>query len=507
MKNLKYWLGLAFTSWASHAFAQTEIDALRYSQLQFGGGARTLGIGGANTALGADVGNLSSNPAGLGLFQRSEVSVTPGFGVANTSSALQGGSGSNTDSRNSLHIGNVSLIFTNRRPDSDNTSDWRAGSFGVGVTRINDFNQNFNYSGTVGEQQSFFQRLREPRISNQEIDKQYRDNAYVDLDALAYGAYLTNLENNDGVSTVSRNGPITQRESTLSSGSQSQYDFAYGASYRDKFYLGGGIGIVSTRYDMTRDFYETTADLNAYQRDYLQTRGTGINARIGAIYRATDRVRIGASVQTPTWFRLTDTYSSQVTGTFTPPRGIEDANGNIIETIAGGNAGTGSQQFSYNLTTPFRANGGVAVLLGKYGFLTGDVEYVDYSQPRFRDNATANGTTAGYDYSGTNQYISDIYRSTVNLRFGAEARYDIFRFRLGYARYGDPYRANDFDRTQNYYTVGLGMRQNSFFLDVAGVYRTANDYYSPYLLDAGDQPVVSIEANRFTTSLTIGTTF
>ncbi|MBC6612974.1 hypothetical protein H8B15_18780 [Hymenobacter sp. BT507] len=503
---MKYWLGLALMGWASHAFAQSELDALRYSQLQFGGGARTLGIGGANVALGADAGNLSSNPAGLGLFQRSEVSFTPGFGVGNTNSSLQG-SGSLTDSRNSLHIGNVGLIFTNRRPDSDNTSDWRAGSFGIGVTRINDFNQNSVYSGTVGEQQSLFQRLREPRLTNQEIDDQYADNAYVDLDALAYGAYLNNLDGGNQVSTISRNGPITQRESTLNTGSQSQYDFAYGASYRDKLYIGGAIGVVGARYEMTRDFYETTSDVDVHLRDYLQTRGTGFNARIGAIYRATDNVRLGASVQTPTWYRLTDTYSTQLSSTFTPPRYIRNDAGQIIQTINGGDAQTGSQQFSYNLTTPFRANGGIAVLLGKYGFLTGDVEYVDYSQPRFRDNATANGTTAGYDYSSTNQYISDLYRSTVNLRFGGEARYEAFRFRLGYARYGDPYRANDFDRTQTYYTVGLGLRQQNFFLDVAGVYKSANTYYSPYVLNAGDQPVVSIDANRFTTSLTIGTTF
>jgi len=41
-------------------------DALLYSRLGPSGTARTLGIGGANVALGADFGNLTSNPAGLG---------------------------------------------------------------------------------------------------------------------------------------------------------------------------------------------------------------------------------------------------------------------------------------------------------------------------------------------------------------------------------------------------------------------------------------------------------
>ena len=76
------WLGLPLALGASRAFAQDEADALRYSRLQFGGSARTLGIGGANVALGADYGSVSSNPAGLGLYQKSEIQITPGFGVS-----------------------------------------------------------------------------------------------------------------------------------------------------------------------------------------------------------------------------------------------------------------------------------------------------------------------------------------------------------------------------------------------------------------------------------------
>lgn len=43
-------------------------DALLYMRQNPSGTARTLGLGGASSSLGADFGNLTSNPAGLGFF-------------------------------------------------------------------------------------------------------------------------------------------------------------------------------------------------------------------------------------------------------------------------------------------------------------------------------------------------------------------------------------------------------------------------------------------------------
>ncbi|MFM7153047.1 MAG: hypothetical protein ACKOZV_02835, partial [Bacteroidota bacterium] len=48
---------------ASPAFSQTAADVLRYSYLQPGGTARSLGASNAFGALGAEFGALSMNPA------------------------------------------------------------------------------------------------------------------------------------------------------------------------------------------------------------------------------------------------------------------------------------------------------------------------------------------------------------------------------------------------------------------------------------------------------------
>ncbi|QNH62129.1 OmpP1/FadL family transporter [Hymenobacter sediminicola] len=514
MKNLKYWLAVAFVGQASYGFAQYEVDALRFSQNQPSGTARTLGIGGANSAVGADLSSLVTNPAGLGLYQRSEFSFTPGLGLGSTESKAFGTT--TTDSRNSLHVASLGAAFVNRRPDSDG-SEWRNGTFALGLNRINDYNQRFRYRGTPALNQDILQRLADPVNSVADVVAQDNSQSYYSLDGLAYGAFLTdrftNRQGQDslGLSTpFTTTGALQQDETVLTTGSQTQFDFGYGASYRDRLYLGGAIGIVSTRYNSTSVITASEATPDASTafnslnyRDVLETRGSGINLRVGAIYRVNDAVRVGASIQTPTWMRLSESYSSSLSANFDRPLVVDG------QSYSSRTASSDPSEFNYVLTTPFKATGGVAVVIGKYGFLSGDVEYLNYSQARL-SNDTNNDLVGGtdYDFSASNDAVRSLYRSAVNVRVGGELRFDIFRVRAGYARYGDAYKQNDFDRTQNYFTGGVGLRQKNFFLDAAAVYGTSKRFYSPYTLsEAGAAPVVSIDDNKYTTTVTAGFLF
>ncbi|MBD2723068.1 OmpP1/FadL family transporter [Hymenobacter armeniacus] len=537
MKKRIYWLSLALVAGqAGHAFAQGATDALRYSRLQFGGPARTQGIGGANVAVGADFGNLTSNPAGLGLFQKSEVHLSPGLGLGESTARMEGNSAAaQNDTKNSFHIGSAGVVLANRRPDDDQSTNWRGGAFALGFTRLADFNTSFRYGGTLndrtignlaltGDDQSYLASLRrtvgfdgygQENIDN--LRSQAADGEYYSLNALAYGAYLSRIVKDPrtgkdiGIASTTRSGPIQQAETSYAKGSASQFDLGYGASYRDRLYLGIGVGLVSSNYTSVKTFTERESDPNTHLSEYtlreeLKTSGTGINARIGAIYRATDALRIGASIQTPTFTWLTDDYNAVFTTTFT-------AQGNdvVATSLPTGPVGVKSLDqtfapYAYTLTTPFRANGGLAYTVGKHGFVSGDVEYVGYGQARLHNNANdANGSD--YPFTAENSDIQALYKNTVNLRFGAEGRFDIFRVRLGYARYGDPYKADtNNERAQNFYTGGFGLRQNNFFLDLAGVYTTFNQDYTAYDL-GGLEPLVKINQSRFTTSVTAGLTF
>ena len=507
---------------AGRAFAQDEADALRYSRLQFGGSARTLGIGGANVALGADYGSVSSNPAGLGLYQKSEIQLTPGFGVSSGDGLLinPGSGGTATQLSQSTNNFNLSggAVFSGRRNRQNAESDWKGGAFAIGFTRVADFNVGSNYQAGLSDGRSLFQRLREPRTplvgsGNGSLVAQSQ-NSYYNLDGIAFGAYLTDTtsrrvggQRQYSLLTQNRNGLIGQGERITNTGSMSQFDLAYGGSYRDKLYIGLGLGIVSSNFRQRRDLTETESDpstpLNNYTlRDEVQTDGTGFNARLGLIYRFSDAVRIGGSVQTPTWMRLTDTYSSGIIANFDATPGFAASQTE---------ATTGTNQYAYKITTPFRANGGVAVTIGKYGFVTGDVEYVGYQQARLNNDPN---NTLGDDasFASTNAYIAQNFDKAVNLRFGAEGRIDIFRVRVGFAHYGSPYNkatvnTNYTDLAQNYYTAGLGVRTGSFFVDLAGVYTRYNTYYSPYLLENYTEPVIQVKNSRFTANLTAGLSF
>jgi hypothetical protein len=519
--------GIIGFSPAAHAQGSYAEDALLYSRQNPAGTARVLGLGGASVSLGGDFSNLTSNPAGLGFFTKSEFTLTPGvgFGTGNSTpvgnAAATGSLTTMNQTANSFHLANVGLVFASRRADNDNSSDWRGGSFALGFTRLADFNQGFSYQNQTDDNHSFFQFLREPggytnytdpnyQAAVQRTAKQYSSNDYYNLDGLAAAGSLSNtitIKNPSSpsnpyyqIQTPGRTGPITQREQVTSKGSLSQFDLGYGGNYRDKLYIGLGVGVVSLNNTRTSNYSESSnggEDFN-YQ-DYLKTTGTGVNGRLGLIYRVADAVRLGASVQTPTYIRLSTEASTTLTSQYTP-----NGQSNVFST-------TSQPAYEYSVTLPMRANGGLTVLLAKYGFLTGDIEYVNYAGSRF---STIDGSTDS-DLSDNNALISTGYRNVVNFRVGAEGRFDIFRARLGYARNASPYAGtSSFNRDQNYYTAGLGIRSKGYFVDLAGVYMRYEDRYAPYALangpnsvTGGVSPLIANTYNRVTVSLTGGLLF
>src|SRR5690349_11710656 len=79
MKVRFYLLTIAGLAVGGTSFAQYTNDALRFSQTQPGSTSRFKAVGNAGTAVGGDLSSLSGNPAGLGLFTKSELSLSPGF--------------------------------------------------------------------------------------------------------------------------------------------------------------------------------------------------------------------------------------------------------------------------------------------------------------------------------------------------------------------------------------------------------------------------------------------
>ncbi|KAA3440705.1 OmpP1/FadL family transporter [Rufibacter hautae] len=464
MKQYSFLLAcLALLGSAGKSFAQNEVDALRYSRTEFGGTARSMGLGGANVALGGDAGSFSTNPAGLGLFRRSEITVSAGVNVNEVNSTVYGSQA--TNSRNNLNIPGFSAVFSTRKAD-DEEGDWRSSSFGIGFTRQNNFNQRSFYRATAPEDNLKFGEYAAQRANAFGLNTN-------SLQELAFETYLIN-EDDQGFYFPNMAATNAFQETIQTTGSQNQWDFAYGASFRDKFFVGASLGLTTLRFKQTRTYSEEgpASDITDLSlRDDLTTEGSGLSLRVGAIYRPSDALRLGFSVQTPTWYTLTDRYNTNLTVNFNQAPETGASLNQYFSTDPG--------EYEYSLTTPFKASGGAAFFIGKNGFITADVEYVDYSNSRLDSDDS---------FQNENQTIKNVYNKALNYRLGAEARFNIFRVRAGYALYGDPFKDSDVDQARSYYTGGFGIRQNNFFIDGALVFSKYNSVYSPYTnLEAGDQ--------------------
>ena len=79
--------GAVFSSHAQFGYYN---EALRFSRNQSFGTARIMGLGGAQVALGGDIGVVAVNPAGLGFFNRSTLTISPAFDFHNSNSEFFG---------------------------------------------------------------------------------------------------------------------------------------------------------------------------------------------------------------------------------------------------------------------------------------------------------------------------------------------------------------------------------------------------------------------------------
>ena len=130
----KLYLFSIFTLFFSTLWAQSESDVVRYSVTPNSGSARVSAMGGAFGALGGDISNTGNNPAGIGVFRKSEISFTPFLNIANTKS------NGVSIGKTSFQLGSLGTVTSFYLPNSN----WRGYSFGVNYTNLNNFHRKTN---------------------------------------------------------------------------------------------------------------------------------------------------------------------------------------------------------------------------------------------------------------------------------------------------------------------------------------------------------------------------
>jgi hypothetical protein len=501
LKNIILLTGMLLP--VSTVFAQYAEDALRFSQTEQGATARFRGMGSAQIALGGDISALNSNPAGIGLFTRSEFSFTPQH--SNNSLNAQYFGSSSTSNSGKAGISQLGAAFykpMRKYKSDDEKTGWLSTNFAISYNRTNNFNTTLEYTGSnnvnsftdyAADQANEYLIKGDPANTNNK-------NALPagTLGRMAYDNFLIDYNPGGYFSTTAVNpGSNVQKNQVFNGGSQSEFNFGIATNYSNKLYLGGSVSIASINFSSDREFTENgkartyvgqePAFINAsYSLDfnsYQETKGSGYNAKFGAIYRASPNFRLGASFISPTWYILSDEYTEGLDTRYTP------ANGSYIAPY------TNDKQTypnDYNLRTPYRANLGAAAILNKIGLISADVEFVDYTSMKFTSENEM-------DDINMRKTIRDRFNSALNLRLGLEAKVTpSVQLRAGYDMQGNPYKERDY--SANAYSAGLGYRVKSLSFDLAFTSLLIESTHGPYTISE-DYPDYSFSGSGPTATL------
>jgi|WetSurSiteA1Bulk_404760.scaffolds.fasta_scaffold00078_19 hypothetical protein len=438
------------------AQGQYVADALRFSQNFPTLTARSMAMGNAFTSLGADFSSAYTNPAGLGLYRKSEILFSPGMGYSNIKADYIGQQ--YHDDQYQYINSSVGYVGTY---NSSRQKGLISASLAAGYNRLNNFYNNTFIQGT-NELSSFSDQFVEYASENHllpdELDPFYERLAYD-------GWVIDTFEYMDQYKSMVP-VPIDQRKSIHTQGGTGEWSFAIGLNFSNIIYFGTGIGIDQLNYEQHAVLSEYNYDNYWAFRSFdftedLDVKGTGVNFKFGLLARISNSIRLGATLFLPTYYNIEEVYYNTLYSEYDDSSFfIRPTNeyGDLLE------AGV----FGYNLNTPMKVNGGMSFQIGKTGIISGDVEYINYAGIKMSTDDSYNTSDDRQMVEEVNSAIDDTYRSVCNFKLGAEFRLGNFALRAGGGYYPSPYSSNELNSNASYteITSGVGYRDRFFFFDL-----------------------------------------
>lgn len=471
---------LTFSFFTFFSNAQNEFDALRYSQQNIFGTAKATSLGGAFGALGGDFSCLSYNPAGIGMYQFTEITFSPSFTLNNTTSynnkiiLLDDITYTEKFDENISNgsIGNFGFIFSN--PKSNN--NWKRINFGIGTNQLANYDKNI-YINTLNNTSSLADNLLSVAQGNtiNELDVFFGSPAFwTDIIDLQNNSVDTSLnqylfDNGNYISHVMSNGLKRQTHQFNSNGDMHEFVLSLGTSFEEKLYLGATIGIPTFEYSEVINhrediFSDTINNLGSFEyMQNLYANGEGLNLKLGGIYRLNDNIKIGGALHTPTVFNIQEEFSTITQANFSDTSYREYSPLNYFE---------------YELTTPWKAIASISANIDNRILLSADYEIIDYSTSKLRANNLRNDDGTEIFYNENNNIESN-YGKTENIRLGVEYKMDTYSFRAGYIRNSSPLLENEEILSENF-SFGTGINYGSYYFDLAYILSQRSDNYQMY---------------------------
>lgn len=483
MKTSRIILSIALlaTATANKVAAQSIDDGLRMSQEYPTGTARFVSMGGAFGALGSDFSSIDVNPAGLGVYRSSEFTFTPSFSSTKSRSTYLGTR--EIETARGFSLDNMGFVLSTS-PSGNPEQGVSQLNFSFGYNRSNTFKANTLVEGR-SENSSILDYFAAQagtynNILPDDLSFWYDSTGAMDFDPtvgtnapwgmiLAWNTYLLDDNGSNYFAPLDETlGTVEQKRRSVTSGNNGTYNLSMGMSIANKLYLGLSMGILTHKYEELIKHQEVADPTNAastfirfnymdYIRDFSSS-GSGINAKLGAIFTPIPMLRFGLSVHTPTFYSITHRYSYNMTSNV-------DTNGVTINSkLSNDQLASFTGRYKYKFETPFRLIGSAAVVLGQLGLVSVDVEHVNYSSMKFRNGED------GDDLSDLNEMAKETYRNVFNLKLGGEMVLGNVALRAGYAFYPSPYRKDFLNHSSHSHlmSIGAGYCTNiGFFIDAA----------------------------------------
>ncbi len=492
-------------------FAQEPSDALRYSWLTPSGTARSMATGGALTSLGGDITSTFVNPAGIALFKTGELVFTPGYTLNNNKSSYLGTT--EKDKKNNFNIGTSGVIFaTSGNP----RSNWRNFSYSIAVNRTANFNNSVSYNG-LNNVSSYSEKYLEELINDNVTDPNSAASDYPYGSSLAFNTFLIDTVNDNGNvsgyrSLATPQTGVNQEQTVDTKGGITSVAFAASANLGDKFYFGGSLGIDVLNYERNSTYTESDATSNGSNNfnnfkvnEMLETSGTGINLKLGLIYKPVEYLRLGIAFHTPTFYELEDKYSTTVTTDLDGYAGPGTLTQSSIDLV--GQPG----EFQYSFLNPWRVMGGISYVFREVNdvtkqraFLSADVEYLNYASSSFSESGGQ--SSSGY-FGELNNTIDNQYSTAINFKLGGELKFNTWMFRGGFGYFSNPYKDKSIKGSKMNISGGLGYRDKGKFIDLTYVHQLIKDVYYPYRLEGNEFFPVNVKSGVGNIILTVGLKF
>lgn len=513
MKKRLFSIGMLAMA-AVAAVAQTQYDAARFSGSELNGTARFVGMGGAMSALGADISVIGTNPAGIGLFRSHDLSLSFGFNKNVTNSNL--GGTEVKDERTRASFDQLGFVYSTK---IGNKTDLRYFNIGFNYHKMANFNRQFSSRGNLNGSSLSWQ-MQDMMLGTGAYQNQASYDALLDAEnpytSLAYygtpflgsmgvrTGLVDDVTGNDGsfgmMGWNGASGDYYSREE----GGINAYDFNLSFNVQDRFYFGATLGVYDVNYSRYSSYYETVLDdkgndNGSFQlNNWFTTDGAGLDLKLGVIVRPMEYspFRIGFAVHTPIWYSLNDRYTATLgTDILAFPE-------KYTENLSDYYAPDASYLLEYQLATPWKFNVSMGTTFSNVLAVDAEYEFANYAKARYKD-------AGGYDLAAANGAVDKYLKNVHTFRIGMEAKFTPqFSFRTGYnyvtspiadnsARYVPNLSTNKadyiwFDETRtdpeyhnlkarNTLTLGLGYRGKFMYADVAYKY----DFYKSdfYMFD------------------------